>query len=83
MGDFRREIAWFSFTCEIFVEEMRNFQVKWEILVAKVFDFGVKMGSFLREKGWFSLKWVIFEEKMSDFQVKRLIFQEKMRDFRD
>ncbi|SGA03408.1 Uncharacterised protein [Chlamydia abortus] len=25
-----------------FEEKMRDFQVKWEILVAKVFDFGVK-----------------------------------------
>ena len=42
MGDCRRENARFLFTGEIFVEEMRNFQVKWEILVAQQFDFGVK-----------------------------------------
>ena len=69
MGDSRREIAWVSFTCEIFVEEMRDFLDTWGIHVAKLFDFGVQ--------------WGIFEEQKCDFRVKWGIFQEKMRDFGD
>jgi len=57
MGDFHREIAFFSWLnggfskrkCMIFrlhgrffEEKMRDLQVKWEILVGKMFDFGVK-----------------------------------------
>ena len=56
-------------TCELFVEEMRDFQVKWGILVAKMFDVGVKRG--------------IFEEQKCDFRVKWGIFLEEMRDFGD
>ena len=32
----------FWFTCELFVEEMCDFQVKWGILKEKAFDLGVK-----------------------------------------
>ena len=69
MGDFRRENARFSFTGEIFVEEMRDFLDTWGILVAKMFDVGVKRG--------------IFEEQKCDFRVKWGIFLEEMRDFGD
>ena len=69
MGGFWRETAWFSFTCEIFVEEMRDFLDTWGILVAKMFDVGVKRG--------------IFEEQKCDFRVKWGIFLEEMRDFGD
>ena len=62
MVDFRREDVWFWFTCEIVVEEMRDFGVKWGIVVAKVFALG--------------LNWGIFEEKKRDFQVKWGIFLE-------
>ena len=41
----------------------------WGILVAKMFDLGVK--------------WGIFEEQKCDFRVKWGISQEKMRDFGD
>ena len=66
-GGFWRENAWSSFTCEIDVEEMRDFRDIWGILVAKMFYLG--------------LNWWIFEEKKRDFQVKWGIFQKKMRDF--
>ena len=69
MGDCRRENARFSFTGEIFVEEMRDFLDTWGILVAKMFDVGVKRG--------------IFEEQKCDFRVKWGIFLEEMRDFGD
>ena len=36
----------FWFTCELFVEEMRDFQVKWGILVAKAFDCEGEMRDF-------------------------------------
>ena len=48
---------------------MRDFLDTWGILVAKMFDVGVKRG--------------IFEEKMRDFRVKWGIFLEEMRDFGD
>ena len=54
-GGFWRENAWSSFTCEIDVEEMRDFWVQRGILVAKVFALG--------------LNWWIFEEKMRDFRL--------------
>ena len=69
MGGFWRETASFSFTCEIFVEEMRDFLDTWGILVAKMFDVGVKRG--------------IFEEQKCDFRVKWGIFLEEMRDLGD
>ena len=50
MGDFRRENARFSFTGEIFVEEMRDFLDTWGIPVAKLFDFGVQWGIFEEQK---------------------------------
>ena len=48
---------------------MCDFLDTWGILVAKMFDVGVKRG--------------IFEEKMRDFRVKWGIFLEEMRDFGD
>ena len=66
MGDFRRENARFSFTGEIFVEEMRDFLETWGTLVAKKFDFGVKRGIFEEQKCDFHVKWGIFREKMCD-----------------
>ena len=69
MGDSGRGNARFSFTGEIFVEEMRDFLDTWGIPVAKLFDFGVQ--------------WGIFEEQKCDFRVKWGIFQEKMRDLWD
>ena len=48
---------------------MRDFLDTWGILVAKMFDVGVKR--------------VIFEEKMRDFRVKWGIFLEKMCDLGD
>ena len=53
----------------IFQEKRRDFLDTWGILVAKMFDVGVKRG--------------IFEEKMRDFRVKWGIFLEEMRDFGD
>ena len=50
MGDSGRENARFSFTGEIFVEEMRDFLDTWGIPVAKLFDFGVN-GYFQMRKG--------------------------------
>ena len=50
MGDCRRENARFSFTGETFVEEMRDFLDTWGILVAKMFDVGVKRGIFEEQK---------------------------------
>ena len=50
MGDSGRENARFSFTCEIFVEEMRDFLDTWGIPVAKLFDFGVQWGIFEEQK---------------------------------
>ena len=69
MGDSGRENARFSFTGEIFVEEMRDFLDTRGLPVAKLFDFGVQ--------------WGIFEEQKCDFWVKWGIFQEKMRDVGD
>ena len=48
---------------------MRDFLDTWGILVAKMFDVGVKRG--------------IFEEPKCDFRVKWGIFLEEMRDFGD
>ena len=48
---------------------MRDFLDTWGILVAKMFDVGVKRG--------------IFEEQKCDFRVKWGIFLEEMRDFGD
>ena len=48
---------------------MRGFLDTWGILVAKMFDLGVKCG--------------IFEEQKCDFRVKRGIFLEKMCDLGD
>ena len=81
MVDFQREDVWFWFTCELFVEEMRDFQVKWGILVAKAFDCEGEMRDFWRENQWFSIKSVIFQEKMHDFRDEWGILKEKMRDF--
>ena len=75
MGGFWRETAWFSFTCEIFVEEMRDFLDTWGILVAKMFDVGVKRGSFEEQKCDFWVKWGIFQEKMRDFRVKGVFLE--------
>ena len=36
--------------CVIFVEEMRGFLDTWGILVAKMFDVGVKRGIFEEQK---------------------------------
>ena len=66
MGDFRRENAGFSFRCEVFVEEMRDFLDTWGILVAKMFDFGVQWGIFEEQKCDFHVKWGVFREKMCD-----------------
>ena len=68
MGDYRRENARFLFTCEIFVEEMRDF-------------FGY-MGDSC-SKTYFGVQWGIFEEQKCDFRVKWGIFQEKMCDLWD
>ena len=59
MGDSGRENARFSFTGEIFVEEMRDFLDTWGIPVAKLFDFGVKRG--------------IVEEKTRNFWFKQQV----------
>ena len=48
---------------------MRDFLDTWGILVAKMFDVGVKRG--------------IFEEQKCDFRVNWGIFLEEMRDFGD
>ena len=42
MGDSRKENAGLSLKWGIFKDKMHDFQVTWEILVAQVFDFGVK-----------------------------------------
>ena len=65
MGDSGRENARFSFTGEIFVEEMRDFLDTWGIPVAKLFDFGVQ--------------WGIFEEIKHDFGVNAYFPREKAR----
>ena len=49
MGDFRRENARFSFTGEIFVEEMRDFQIKWGICEEKTRDVRFN-GEFAKTK---------------------------------
>ena len=46
---------------------MRGFLDKWGILVAKMFDLGVKWGIFEEQKCDFRVKWGIFLEKMCDF----------------
>ena len=55
MGVCCRENAWFSLTCEIVVEEMRDFRDKWGISKEKWRFYQVKAG--------------ILEEKMRDFGV--------------
>ena len=46
---------------------MRDFLDTWGILVAKMFDVGVKRGIFEEQKCDFRVKWGIFQEKMCDF----------------
>ena len=45
---------------------MRGFLDTWGILVAKMFDFGVKWGILEEQKCGFRVKWGIFLEKMCD-----------------
>ena len=50
MGDFRRENARFSFTGEIFVEEMRDFLDTWGIPVAKLRSEERRVGKECRSR---------------------------------
>ena len=45
---------------------MRDFLDTWGILVAKMFDVGVKRGIFEEQKCDFWVKWGIFQEKMQE-----------------
>ena len=69
-------------TCELFVEEMSDFQVKWGILVAKMFDLGVKWGIFQEKVHDILVKWWIFEEKMCDFGLHVSFLSRKCVIFR-
>ena len=46
---------------------MRVFLDTWGILVAKMFDFGVKWGILEEQKCDFQVKWRILEEQMCEF----------------
>ena len=67
MGDCRRENARFSFTGEIFVEEMRDFPNNWGFLKGKWVIFGLNGGILKR-------KWVILGLNGRVLKRKRVIF---------
>ena len=56
---------------------MRGFLDTWGILVAKMFDLGVKWGIFEEQKCDFRVKWGIFLEKMCDFGDNGVFLQRK------
>ena len=66
---------------------MRDFLDTWGILVAKMFDVGVKRGIFEEQKCDFRVKWGIFLEEMRDFGDNGVFLERKckilwqMRDF--
>ena len=66
---------------------MRDFLDTWGILVAKMFDVGVKRGIFEEQKCDFRVKWGIFLEKMCDLGDNGVFLERKckilwqMRDF--
>ena len=56
---------------------MRDFLDTWGILVAKMFDVGVKRGIFEEQKCDFRVKWGIFLEEMCDFGDNGVFFERK------
>ena len=66
---------------------MRVFLDTWGILVAKMFDLGVKWGILEEQKCDFRVKWGIFLEKMCDWGDNGVFLERKckilwkMRDF--
>ena len=56
---------------------MRDFGVKWGILVAKVFALGLNWGTFEEKKRAFQVKWGIFQEKMCDFGDNGVFLERK------
>ena len=59
---------------------MRDFWVKWGILVAKMFALGLNWGTFEEKKRDFWFTCELFVEEMCDFQVKWGILKEKAFD---
>ena len=57
---------------------MRVFLDTWGILVAKMFDLGVKWGIFEEQKCDFRVKWGIFLEKMCDLGDNGVFLNRKM-----
>ena len=54
MGDYQREIAWFSLKWGILEEKTRDFRVKWGIFEEKPPDFRWNEGFAKRKRGIFA-----------------------------